>query len=181
MPIAYCLMTNHIHLIIDPGDDVASIGYVMKRLAARQTRYVNRLERRSGSLWDGRYKVSPIETESYLLGCCRYVELNPVKAGVVVAPEQYRWSSYSARVKNDWRWLDCDPCFSALATTSAGCVAAYKRFVGADKDDCMETIIRQAIQRNQLTGSSRFVDEVEKRAGIRVEFRAMGRPRRAKK
>ena len=63
----WCLMTNHVHLILDPGDKPSSISDLMKRLAARQTRYVNRLERRTGSLWEGRYKLSPIATDEYLL------------------------------------------------------------------------------------------------------------------
>ena len=79
---AYYLMTNHVHLIVDPGDSIASISYLMKRLAARQTRYVNKLERRTGSLWEGRYKISPIDTDVYLLACCRYVEMN--QAAVVL-------------------------------------------------------------------------------------------------
>jgi putative transposase len=91
---AYRLMANHVHLIVEPGNSVASIGFLMKRLAGRQTRYVNKLGRRTGSLYEGRYKVSPIETDAYLLACCRYVEMNPVKAGMVSGPGQYKWSSY---------------------------------------------------------------------------------------
>lgn len=63
---AYCLMTNH-HLIVDPGPDSGTLGLLMKRLAGRQTRYVNRLESRSGTLWEGRYKSNPIQVETYLL------------------------------------------------------------------------------------------------------------------
>lgn len=74
---AYCLMTNHVHLILDPGDDEESISRLMKRLAGRQTRYVNHLEKRTGSLWERRYKSSPIQKDPYLLACSRYVEMNP--------------------------------------------------------------------------------------------------------
>ena len=74
---AYCLMTNHVHLVIDPGEDPDNLGRLMKRLAGRQTRYVNRMEQRSGSLWEGRYKSSLIQDDAYLMACCRYVELNP--------------------------------------------------------------------------------------------------------
>ena len=66
---AFCLMTNHVHLIVEPNDGVASVAELMKRLAARQTRYVNKLERRTGSLWEGLYKISPIERDSYLVEC----------------------------------------------------------------------------------------------------------------
>jgi len=67
----FCLMTNHVHLILQPGEAVADLGQLMKRLAGRQTRFVNRQESRSGTLWEGRYKSSPIETDVYLLACCR--------------------------------------------------------------------------------------------------------------
>lgn len=65
----YCLMTNHVHLIVEPNDEPENIGKLMKRLAGRQTRYVNHQEGRSGSLWEGRYKSSPIEIDAYLLAC----------------------------------------------------------------------------------------------------------------
>jgi len=77
---AYCLMTNHIHLIVDPGEEPDNLALLMKRVTGRQTRLVNYLEKRTGSLWEGRYKSSPIDTNEYLLACCRYVELNPVRA-----------------------------------------------------------------------------------------------------
>lgn len=73
---AYCLMTNHVHLLVQPGNDVQSLGQFMKRVAARMTRYRNHLEGRSGTLWESRYKSSPVQTDQYLLVCCRYIELN---------------------------------------------------------------------------------------------------------
>ena len=85
---AWCLMTNHVHLLLEPSDET-SLGLLMKRLSGRQTRYHNRLERRSGTLWEGRYKSSLVQSEGYLLACCRYIELNPVRARMVAAPEDY--------------------------------------------------------------------------------------------
>ena len=104
---AYCLMTNHVHLILDPGENVENLGLLMKRIDGRQTRYVNTLENRSGSLWEGRYKSSPIHAGEYLLACCRYIELNPLRAGMVEEPEQYRWSSCSSKTGGkNVPWLD---------------------------------------------------------------------------
>ncbi len=77
---AYCLMTNHVHLLLSPGERASGLGRLMKALAARATRYRNRLERRSGTLWEGRYKSSVVDSDAYLLACCRYIELNPVRA-----------------------------------------------------------------------------------------------------
>lgn len=95
---SYCLMTNHVHPVVQANDNLTAIPQLMKRLAGRQTRFVNALEKRSGSLWEGRYKISPVDTDAYLLACCRYVELNPVKAGMVDKPERYEGSSYPARL-----------------------------------------------------------------------------------
>jgi putative transposase len=108
-------MTNHIHLIDDPGSCPSNISELMKRLAGRQTRYVNKTEHRSGSLWEGRYKISPIETDEYLLRCCRYVELNPVKAKMCDQAEQSPWSGYRSKIGiNIENWLDDDPSFLDL-------------------------------------------------------------------
>ena len=95
---SYCLMTNHVHLIIDPGKEPGNLSLLMKRVAGRQTRYVNKRQNRTGSLWDGCFKSSPVSTHEYLLLCCRYVELNPVRAGIVDSPEKYSWSSYRTKV-----------------------------------------------------------------------------------
>ena len=107
---AYCLMTNHVHLIVDPGEDGGNLARLMKRVAGRQTRYLNKLEKRTGSLWEGRFKSSTISADEYLLACSRYVELNPVRAGIVADPGDYRWSSYGSKTGNKKEaWLDYDP------------------------------------------------------------------------
>jgi putative transposase len=175
---AYCLMTNHIHLIVEPGDSVASVSCLMKRLAARQTRYVNKLERRTGSLWEGRYKTSPIEADAYLLACCRYVEMNPVKAGMVGMPEQYRWSSYIDRISGRSAWLDKPATFLTLANTELERVEAYRQFMSLPVAVSERELIQQALQRNQLTGGHRFVEEIEGRLGLRIENRGKCRPRK---
>lgn len=126
----YCLMTNHVHLIINPGDDAANLSELMKRLAARHTRRINRIEGRTGTAWEGRFKCSPIGTEHYLLACTRYVDLNPVRAGLVRRPEDYCWSSYCARIGlRPWDWLDPDPCYLALAPTADRRAQRYRQFV----------------------------------------------------
>jgi putative transposase len=87
-------MTNHVHLLLDPGDDVKSIGLLMKRLAGRQTHYANKQKHLTGSLWEGCFIMGIVESDSYFLQCCRYIELNPVKPKMVTQPEHYRWSNY---------------------------------------------------------------------------------------
>lgn len=178
---AYCLMPNHIHLIVDPGYDEKNIALLMKHVAGRQTRYFNKLEKRTGSLWEGRYKSSPISTNEYLLACCRYVELNPVRAGIAAEPSEYRWSSYSSKTGEEKPdWLNYDPCYQALAEYPAERAKKYIEWVGNAIPGGEWEQIRQSLQRGQLTGSNRFVDEIEQKTERRVEFRGQGRPKTVK-
>ena len=89
---AYVLMTNHVHLLLTPRAAFA-IAQVMKLVGQRFTQYMNHSYRRTGSMWEGRYKASVIDADRYLLTCYRYIELNPVRAGMVEKPSEYRWSS----------------------------------------------------------------------------------------
>jgi len=176
---SYCLMTNHIHLIVDPGNNPDTLGLLMKRIAGRQTRFVNRREHRSGSLWEGRYKSSPIETDRYLLACSRYVELNPIRAGMVTSPDQYRWSSYCAKVGEGMLgWLDRDPCYLALGNTDHERQTRYHAWMASTIPETEIPLIRQAVQRGQPTGSGRFASAIEAKIGRRVETRGRGRPRK---
>ena len=175
-------MTNHIHLIIDPGHEEGHLAQLMKRVSGRQTRYVNKMEGRTGCLWEGRYKSSPISTDEYLLACCRYVELNPVRAGIVVDPAEYRWSSYGMKIGDDkMGWLDYDPCYMTLAESEEIRHVLYAEWVKGLIPEGEWSLIRQSLQRGQLTGSMRFVDEIEKKIARRVEFRGQGRPGKTKK
>ncbi|WP_260955544.1 transposase [Pseudomonas citri] len=176
---AYCLMTNHVHLLLAPGESTAGLGQLMKALAARATRYRNRLEGRSGTLWESRYKSSVVHSDSYLLACSRYIEMNPVRARMVADIADYAWSSYRSRVGDGAGrcWLDADPCFLALGDTSMERRRRYEEFVRQAIPTDQIQLIRDALQRGQLTGTDRFVDEVERIVGVRVEQRGQGRPR----
>ncbi|AOE87913.1 transposase [Pseudomonas sp. TCU-HL1] len=176
---AYCLMTNHVHLLLAPGDSLTGLSQLMKTLAARATRYRNRLEGRSGTLWEGRYKSSIVQSDSYLLACSRYIELNPVRARMVSDAGDYPWSSYARRVGEvpSQNWLDIDPCFEALGATDEERRRRYVEFIRQVVPAEELSLIREAIQRGQLTGSNRFADEVERIAGVRIERRTQGRPK----
>ncbi len=94
---AFVQMTNHIHLLA-MAESSDSISRLMQSVGRRYVRYVNRTYQRTGTLFEGRFKSSLVESERYLLTCMRYIELNPVRAGMVVDPGDYRWSSYRHRV-----------------------------------------------------------------------------------
>lgn len=179
---AYCLMTNHVHLVLDPGEHPEHISLLMKRLAGRQSRYVNRLEGRSGTLWEGRYKSSPIQADQYLLACCRYVELNPLRAGMVDDPAAYRWSSCPAKVGEvEVNWLDFDPFYLNMGETITERAARYKEWLRQSIPEGEWQLIREATQRGQLAGSGKFIDEISGKLGRRLSSRGPGRPRKEKK
>jgi putative transposase len=90
---AYVLMTNHVHLLLTPSR-IDSVALTMKNLGQRYVQYINRTYRRSGTLWEGRYKSCLVQDETYVLACYRYIELNPLRAGMVKHVGDYRWSSY---------------------------------------------------------------------------------------
>jgi putative transposase len=161
---AFCLMTNHVHLLLAPSC-AEGLGKLMKALAARMTRYRNKLEGRSGTLWESRYKSSVVQSDGYLLACSRYIE-------------EYRWSSFGLRfttnVQHDW--LDVQSCYEALGLTQLGRQQAYRAFFEMTIADGELRLIRDAVQRGQLTGGRQFTDEVEQVLGRRVEHRGRGRP-----
>ena len=174
---AWCLMTNHIHLIVEPGNDAGTISELMKQLAGRQAAFVNKQKARSGALWEGRFKASPIQRDTYLLACCRYVEMNPVRANMVVGPRQYRWSSYRERVglaKSGL--LDMDVSYLSLSDDESRRIECYRAYLQQGAPDDEIKLLQSAWSRNQLTGNNRFIDEIERRTGKRIEYRNRGRP-----
>ncbi len=176
---SFCLMTNHIHLIVDPGDNIDTLAFLMKRLAGRQTRHVNKYAKRSGSLWEGRYKSSPIQASEYLLACCRYVDLNPVRAGLVEKPDQYLWSSCRSKTGVDeLGWLDLDPFYLSLGRTKEQRCQRYSEWIGASVPDSEMKIIREAVRRGQMTANSRFAGNISEKFGRNLLLRGPGRPRK---
>jgi len=91
---AYCLMTNHIHILLTPPSPASCIA-LMHGLAQRYAQYFNRRHERTGTLWEGRFRSCLVQSSSYVLACCRYIEMNPVRAGMVAHPSMYPWSSYA--------------------------------------------------------------------------------------
>lgn len=178
---AYVLMTNHVHLLLTPAAD-GSPARLMQSLGRRYVQYINRFYRRSGTLWEGRYKSSLVQAETYLLACYRYIELNPVRADMVVDPAQYRWSSYRA---NGLGLTDArlTPHALYLAQGKDACerAQAYRALFRPHLDAEAATEIRQAIQLGMPIGRDRFAELVCATAGIRFNSgkrgRAVGKPK----
>jgi putative transposase len=173
----YCLMTNHVHLIVDPGDDPANLGKLMKLLAGRHTRRLNRIQQRSGTIWGGRFKCSPIETERYLLACLRYVDLNPVRARITEQAMDYPWSSYRAHVgAAACDWLDVDP-VRAEQRDQRQRFQRYREFVAEGEDELELKFIRESLQRGHVTSSEAFAKDLADRTGVKLPQRNPGRRR----
>lgn len=96
---AYCLMTNHVHLLVTP-QTADGCGLLMKQVGQLHSQHVNRTYKRTGGLWEGRFRSCLVESAFHLLLCYRYIELNPVRAGLVQRPQEYYWSSYRANTQD---------------------------------------------------------------------------------
>jgi putative transposase len=159
----YTLMTNHTHLIVNPGSDPTRLGKLMRDLSSSYSRYINRRERRRSSIWDGRFKSSPIQSERYLLACSRYIELNPVRAQLVAKPEDYVWSSYRAKlgleVSDD---LDFDDFYQELGPSK------YQEWMNLSIPKHEWNLIRRAVQLCQSTGNKLFTEEIKRRIDNRI-------------
>jgi len=174
---AYVLMTNHVHLLVSP-ESRASISRTMQYVGRRYVPYVNRAYGRSGTLWEGRFKGAPIDGEAYLLACSRYIEANPVRAGLVAKPADYRWSSYRANgVGEANRLLSPHPVYLALADAPAARCGAYRALFRGQVDDRQLDGIRAAWQTGTPLGDARFRARLERRLDAKTGHDRRGRPR----
>lgn len=175
---AYVLMTNHVHLLLTPRKAEA-VPKLIISLGRRYVQYINRSYRRTGTLWDSRYKSSVVQAETYLLSCQRYIELNPVRAAMVEDPAHYRWTSYRANGlgQMDAR-LSPHPLYLALGREDKDRQAAYRALFRAQIDRAAIDDIRLALNQSQPLGNKRFYVKIEQMTGIRREAKPRGRPRR---
>lgn len=173
---AYVLMTNHVHLLMTP-DDTEGVSRVLQSLGRRYVQYVNKLYRRSGTLWEGRHKASIVDADNYLLTCMRYIELNPVRAGMVEHPGEYPWSSYGANAQGDERpMVESHEVYLGLAMHQRERMRRYRSLFEVQLEECDIHAIRKATEYAVPLGSERFVQQIEKVLGRSVGKAKRGRP-----
>ena len=175
---AWVLMSNHAHLLATPRIDHA-LSRMMQTLGRRYVRWFNDRHERSGTLWEGRYRASLVESEGYLLSCMRYIELNPVRAGMVRHPGDYRWSSYAANARGAADPLVMPhPVYLALRGTTPERLSAYRRLCdrAIGKDDL--TAIREAANSGTALGNEAFKDWIEAVIPCQARKQKTGRPHR---
>lgn len=173
---AYCLMTNHVHFLATPesGD---SISRTMKDVGSRYAQYVNRRYERTGTLWEGRHRSSVVQSERYLLTCYRYIELNPVRAGMVRHPGQYEWSSFHLNSRGKAGWLVPREEYLRLGRDAKERGSAYRNLFSDQLSEEDLDLIRQAAHFNQPVADDRFRERIESRYGVNLGRMLRGRPR----
>ena len=172
-------MTNHVHLLLTPKR-AENVPRLIIALGRRYVQYINQTYRRTGTLWDSRYKSSLIQAETYLLTCQRYIELNPVRAAMVDDPAHYRWTSYRANgLGQPSAILTPHPLYLSLGEDDRARQSAYRALFRAQLDKAAVDYIRLALGQNQPLGNERFYARIEKLTGQRREARPRGRPRTA--
>jgi REP-associated tyrosine transposase len=178
---AYVLMTNHVHLLITPRSG-EGIGKVMQSLGRYYVQYFNYHYKRTGTLWEGRYRSTLLDSESYLLTCSRYLELNPVRAGMVDHPAEYRWSSYAYNALGHGNALITPhELYLRLGSDCEQRCDAYRHLFDAHIEEKVLAEIREATNKSWVLGSGAFKRQVEALTARQVSPKARGGDRKSKK
>lgn len=158
---SYVLMANHFHLLVTP-DDPAGVPRTMQAVGRVYVQWFNRRHRRTGTLWEGRYKAAIVDDERYLITCMRYIELNPVRARIVDHPRAYRWSSFAANAFGDTdELLTPHPVYHALGSSDDARQAAYRDLFRAAIPLAELDLIRDATQHAWALGRAGFLARVD--------------------
>lgn len=176
---AYVLMTNHVHLLITPHAE-QSLAKTLQMLGRYYVQYFNYHYQRTGTLWEGRYKATLIDSETYLLTCMRYIELNPVRAGMVAHPSEYPWSSYRHNALGQTNALVCPHNeFLRLGGTEEVRQAAYRQLFKHHLSEETLGAIREATNKAWVLGNDRFKQRIQKKLERQVEPKAKGGDRKS--
>lgn len=178
---AYVLMGNHFHLLATP-QTTEGLAQMMQAVGRRYVRYFNDRQGRSGTLWEGRFKSTLIQTERYLLACMAYIDLNPVRAGMVATAGDYPWSSFAHFVgRRTDRLITPHPLFWELGNTPFAREAAYAQLVQEGVNSAQQAALTDATLRGWALGEPEFVDDLQKRTQRRASKAVAGRPMKVAK
>lgn len=173
---AYVLMSNHFHLLATPHT-ADGLPQMMQAVGRRYVRYFNDSQKRSGTLWEGRYKSTLIQTDRYLLACMVYIDLNPVRAGLVRQAGDYPWSSYGhyTGLRSD-KLISPHPLVWELGNTPFAREAAYAELVQGGLNPVQQAALTDSVLRGWALGEPDFVAELQKRTQRRLAKISAGRP-----
>ena len=174
---AWVLMTNHVHLLCTPHVE-SGIGKMMQSVGRQYVRYFNHQYKRTGTLWEGRYKSCLVEAEAYLLHLYRYIELNPVRAKMVKHPAEYHWSSYQINGVGKESEM-CTPhlLYTRLGEDKSERLASYQALFQANVAGELLQDIRTSTNKGMAIGSEEFKLQIEGLTGRRMRPAQMGRPK----
>ena len=177
---AYVLMTNHIHLLVTP-ETADGISHFMQDIGREYVQHINKTYRRSGTLFEGRFNSSLVDSEIYCLTCYRYIELNPVRAAIVKLPEDYHWSSFrtNAFARPDSLISPHEQWLLLGSNGPARCKAYRELFKESLCSTQIDTIRRTNIKGLPL-GSNRFREEIESQLQVKLGTGRIGRPSKRK-
>ena len=177
---AYVLMSNHFHLLVTPQTS-DGLPQMMQAVGRRYVRYFNDSQQRSGTLWEGRYRSTLIQTDRYLLACMAYIDLNPVRAGLVAQAADYPWTSHGHYIGRQMdKLVTPHPLVWALGNTPFAREAAYAELVQAGVNPVHQSALTQAALSGWALGEPDFVADLQKRTQRRVAKGQAGRPQAGK-
>lgn len=169
---AYCLMDNHVHLLLVPLRKEA-LASTMQKLSLTFTQYINRKYKRTGRLWECRFHSCLVDKDTYLWTVCRYIERNPVRSGIVADPQEYVWSSarISAGLHSTESWME------PVWKDYLGSKEEYLEFLSHSESEIEIEGLEKAVFSGKPVGKEQFVEEIQKQhTGINLVIRSVGRP-----
>lgn len=174
---AWVFMTNHVHLLCTPQSKSA-ISNMMQSLGRQYVQYFNHCYKRTGTLWEGRYKSCLVQDENYLIQLYRYIELNPVRANMVDDPANYLWSSYQINgLGKESSLCKPHPLYLSLGTNAKKQQLAYRQLFASHIDSKLIDDIHNSTNSGMAIGNEHFKQQIEALTGRRMQAKKRGRPK----
>lgn len=174
---AYVLMTNHVHLLVTPFNE-HGVSHMMQDLGRKYVRYINHEYKRTGTLWEGRFKSNLVDSDYYLLTCMKYIELNPVRASMVKHPGDYQWSSYACNAMGKPNTIiNAHVIYQQLDNTPESRQFNYRELFNNHLDKQEIHSIRESLNHELVLGRDDFIEKIKQMTDRQVKPGVMGRPK----